>query len=248
MFATLSFMTMAAARAQDASTTAAPSFCILEAEGHPTVDLNPLALTDQDYSVGSHYKEGFDYVLNVCSNLNYQDDTCHEGSSICQRHKKSSMSTDVFGYTGSISLGWEDPDGIYTYNSSIVMRMTGTACGMTNNETESETTVNFICSNREFLMLEKENPETCKVSLLFFTAQACGAPRYSCFNGTKCVESPSGEFGEYETCSASCGVSNAERYACVEGLSGFQCTQKPDGPFTDFGTCTTDCAKVGERR
>jgi hypothetical protein len=227
------------------ATSSGAEYCVLETDGHPTVDLTPLSLIDQDYSVGSHVNSNFDFVINVCSDLNYQDDTCHEGSSVCQRHKKTEAATDVYGYTGSIKMSWDDPDGKYTANSTVVMKMTGTACSATSNTTESETTVVFVCSNKEFLMLESENPDKCTASFLFFTAQACGTPRYTCFNGTKCIEATNttaSEFSTYDKCAASCGVAPT-KYACVEDADvGFQCVEKPDGDFTDFAECNTDCA------
>jgi hypothetical protein len=86
------------------------------------------------------------------------------------------------------------------------MEMSGSACGATGNRTAASSTVVFACSNREFLMLESEQLEVCKASFIFFTAQACGSPRYTCFNGTKCVESQaySGAYGTYESCAAEC--------------------------------------------
>jgi hypothetical protein len=182
------------------------SACLLEVVGHPTIDLSPLTLVDQDYSVASHEVDGYEYVVNVCNNLNYADDTCIEGSSVCQRHKKTAQSTDVFGYTGSIKMSWSDPDTVYSYNSTISMEMSGTACSATSNTTEASTTIVFVCSNKEFLMLESENTKTCAVQFLFFTAQACGAPRYTCSDGVKCIvtEDNSGEFGTYDSCATSC--------------------------------------------
>jgi hypothetical protein len=52
----------------------------------------------------------YDYVLNICGNLNYDDDTCVSGSSVCQRHKHTQISTDVYGFENSIKLSWDDPD------------------------------------------------------------------------------------------------------------------------------------------
>jgi hypothetical protein len=219
--------------------------CVLKAKGHPTVDLTPLALTDQDYSVGSHLQDNFDYVVNVCSNLNWNDDVCVEGSSVCQRHRKTDLATDVFGYSSSISLGWEDPNGNYTSNSTVVMQMSGTACSATKNTTEAAATFVFVCSSKEFLMLESEDLDKCTATFVFFTAQACGTPRYSCFNGTKCVESDNytGEHATFDECAANCG---ATKYACVEGDAGMQCVEKPDGPFDDEASCTLSCTKATE--
>eukprot|EP00035_Acanthoeca_spectabilis_P019743 m.429521 g.429521 ORF g.429521 m.429521 type:complete len:204 (+) comp17019_c0_seq1:582-1193(+) len=197
-------LTLALVALSTAQNSASP--CTLEAEGHPTINFETLALTDQDYSVSSHQVDGYEYVANICGNLNYNDETCIEGSSVCQRHKKTAASTDVYGYIASIKLAWNDPDAVYTYNSSIVMDMTGTACGATSNTTEAKTTIVFVCSNKEFLMLQSETPKTCSVSFLFFTAQACGSPRYTCSNGVKCITTDdySGEFGTYDACAASC--------------------------------------------
>ena len=57
----------------------------------------------------------YDYVLNVCNNLNYYDDTCVSGSSLCQRHKHTQISTDVYGFANSIKLSWDDPDANATH-------------------------------------------------------------------------------------------------------------------------------------
>mmetsp|Transcript_10669 Transcript_10669/g.27427 ORF Transcript_10669/g.27427 Transcript_10669/m.27427 type:complete len:216 (+) Transcript_10669:176-823(+) len=206
-----------AAVAQNETTTTAPvpteaaSECVLAAAGHPTVDLTSLTLSNQDYMLQSHATEGYEYVLNVCGGLTFADDTCIEGSSVCQRHKKTAEATDVYGYQGSIALEWDDPQGSYSINSTLVMTMQGTACSATANTTAARTAIFFVCSNKEFLMLESEVPDKCAANFLFFTPAACGSPRYTCYNGSKCVttEDNSGEFGSFDTCATSCNKTQA---------------------------------------
>jgi hypothetical protein len=62
------------------------------------------------FSFRSSLGDRYDYVLNICGNLNYDDDTCVSGSSVCQRHKHTQISTDVYGFENSIKLSWDDPD------------------------------------------------------------------------------------------------------------------------------------------
>lgn len=92
------------------------------------------------------------------------------------------------------------------------MEMTGSACAATGNRTAAASTIVFACSNKEWLMLESEQLDQCKASFIFFTAQACGSPRYTCFNGTKCVESQvySGEYGTYDKCAAECSAKSVQ--------------------------------------
>jgi len=224
------------------------SFCMLSEPGFPTIDLRRLALSGQDYAVTSHVNDQFDYVINICGQLSYQDDTCHAGSAVCERHRRSDLATTVLGYLGSTALAWHHPDGAYTRNSSVRLAMTGEKCKANNNLTDASTVIHFMCSNKEFLVLQSEKPAACQLELLFFTAQACGTPRYTCFNGTKCVESNDnfGKYATYDSCVAECGV-QPPRYSCIEDKAyGFQCAEDRQGRFGSFDGCTNACSAAAE--
>ena len=229
------------------------AYCVLEQEQHPSIDLNALGLEDQDYAIGSHSFSGYDYVINVCRGLNYNDDACHEGSSVCERHRSAELATQVFGYTGSTKLRWSDvTEGVYGAGSHVVMEMTGGKCWSDpTNATNAKVEIKFVCSAKEFLTLDvhegvTHDPQNCTVGFTFYSAAACGTQRWQCFNGTKCVTSAenTGKYGSFESCRADCG--EIPQYACVHSdAEGFQCVESLDGNHTDFASCQTSCsAKV----
>ena len=231
------------------------AYCVLEQEGHPSIDLNALGLEDQDYSIGSHSFNGYDYVINVCRGLNYNDDTCHGGSSVCERHRSSDRTTEVFGYTSSTKLRWADaPEGVYGVGSHVVMEMTGGQCWSDpTNTTDAKVEIKFVCSAKEFLALDinegrTHDPQKCTVGFTFYSSQACGAERYECFNGTKCVTSAdnTGKYGRFEGCRADCG--EVPQYACVHSAAeGHQCIESLEGNHADFASCQTSCAAKAVR-
>jgi len=226
------------------------SYCRIEQLGHPTINLNPLGMNDQDYAIGSHLNQGFDYVINVCKSLNYNDDACHEGSAVCQRHRSADAASEVYGYTGSTTLSWSDEvEGTYGEGSKVVMRMTGASC-WTNNSSIAETTIEFVCSKKEFLTVSKEDYNGCSLSLTFYTQLACGSPRFSCYNGTKCVAGSSSDFsdkfGTYEGCRAECGAQPL--YACITDQEyGFQCVEAAAGNYTSYAQCSNNCTEQSTR-
>merc|ERR1712167_164394 len=194
---------------------------------------------------------GFDYVLNVCGDHNFNDETCGEGSAVCERHRQSELATQVLGQTASTTWGWVDEqDGVYGQGSRLVMAMTGSACRSDNNSTKATGEIDFVCSTKEFVALrhaEGSTPapvEDCNVGFSFYTAQACGAPRYECFNGTKCVMTTDypGKHATFEGCRASCG-DKPPAYDCVfSAANGFQCIEDLAGNFTNFGDCEDSCS------
>lgn len=223
--------------------------CTLHTRGHPSIDLSSLTLTDQDFSVVSHMNDGYEYVINVCGDLNFQDETCHKGSSVCERHKRSDLATSVLAYSGSTSLKWVDTTGNYSKGDSYIeMTMAGGTCRANDNLTDAHTTVEFICSNKEFLMLQSEDIPMCRVSFVFYSTVACGTPRYSCFNGTTCLTSDnSNDYGKYPTldaCNSECAVPQP-KYTCMKDNEfGYQCVEGINGDYSNFSACSMKC--IGE--
>ena len=116
---------------------ACPHLCKQQRDHHRdlivsiTLRMSPLITRTQTCSLScrradirnSHFPppstcNSYDYVLNICDNLNYDDDTCVTGSSVCQRHKHTQISTDVYGFVSSMKLTWDDPDANAT-NSCV---------------------------------------------------------------------------------------------------------------------------------
>merc|ERR550514_294940 len=214
-----------------------------------------------DYAVGSHAVQGFDYVIQVCRDLHYADDTCTEGSGVCERHRQSELTTQVFGYTASTTLAWDDAqDGIYGQGSKLILAMSGAPC-WSDNTTAAKVEIDFVCSQKEFVALKHAEGSTrapvedCSVAFTFYTAQACGSPRYDCFDGAKCGASLSetgvldfsGEFATFEGCRASCGDKPPSYDCAFSAANGFQCIEDPFGNFTSFGDCEASCSLKAAR-
>merc|ERR1719272_2395118 len=71
--------------------------------GEPGYDLTQL-FRRLDYVVPSTETPAYDYVFQVCGNLQFQDQRCPVGSGICARVRETSDAESIYGYTNTTSV------------------------------------------------------------------------------------------------------------------------------------------------
>lgn len=221
------------------------SLCDVPASGdHGAVDLNPTAL-DKDLRIPSHAYDKLEFVIQVCKKLKYTDSICTDGASICEFNKTAKVSTEVYGFSDSITTEWED--------EKLVMTMTGGPCNANKLEhTHSKIFFSCAANNSMPITIAQESRFGCFVQLNYPTTHACPVSptppptKYACIDGV-CTEASSG--ADKDTCEAVCGEPTPKppSYKCsTEGGNPPQCVidTDHDGEGTSFIECNKTCFRT----
>lgn len=216
--------------------SAATGACVYTSDdgAHPSVDLNVLHSSSADYSVTSITNDAFSYQFNVCGDVVKQDGTCSTGSTMCEWKDGTAM--DVYGYSSTIGLHWDD--------DTLVLTQTGEAVCPFNQRNAYTSRIYFQCSEETSISLRTEAYYQCMLEFDFKTPVACGnTVNYRC-EDYQCVIDDAGSFNSYSSCASDCLPPSppppppGSRYQCT---SDFQCVSADEGHFLSSDDCESLC-------
>lgn len=98
------------------------------------INYNDLINSGGDYAQASDFYQNYEFVFNICKQLNWVNGDCVSGSGVCERLSGAQTATDVYGvYSngGAVMATWEkDSSGQYIpdNNQAHYIKMNGDVC------------------------------------------------------------------------------------------------------------------------
>jgi len=218
------------------------------------VDLNVLASRGNtptgDYTIRSQQFDRSEYVFNVCDKLNYVDEVCVVGATMCDRSVSTEKAVSIWGNLSTIKVDYQPFRG--SADQVLTMEFDSRTPCYYKPKQVTVAKIYFVCNaaaTEPKLSINYEDYLECAVEINFQTAAACGdsAPtKYTCSSGYACVESTNGTL-DFDGCEQKCIDPNPKTTTPAAGTK-YHCVNDKCEPVTggEAGVDKEVCESVCE--